>query len=246
MRTRFVLSPRVTVLDATNSTGLENLTTARVEIAFEVKDSKSKSTIDEWTTTVAGTASDEKAAVVQALSSVKPSGVPLQSFARDIHDRIVAHFDQNCSAIRSEARVIAEAGRGDEALAALLTVPVDAKSCHAEAMADAERIAKATAKASCTRALQEAQSRRTAGDFAGAVDRLLVAGSGSPCQAEADRLAAQIEGAGSAKSDVRVTKQLETFKAQRANPSTATTVALRAMDYFNSAAAQMRATSGGV
>jgi hypothetical protein len=239
MRTRFVLSPRVTVLDATQTEGLQKLTTVRAEVAFEVQDLKSKSAIDEWTMTVAGTANDEGAAVVQALSSIKPGAKDLQDFSREIHDRIVAHYEKNCGAIRSEARVIAESGRGDEALASLLTVPVDAKACHADAMADAARIAKATAKASCTRALQEAQARKKAGDYAGAVERLLIAGSGSPCQAEADKLAAEIEGSPPAKSDAHVSKQLETFRAQQTNPSPATTVALRAVSYFNSAAAQV-------
>ncbi|MEP6762885.1 MAG: hypothetical protein ABJB66_01180, partial [Gemmatimonadaceae bacterium] len=141
MRSRFVLLPRVTVLDATAAGGLEKVVTVSVEVTFEARNFKTGVPIHQWTATVAGSGRDKETAVVQAISSIKASSPALTDFARETHDRIVAQYSQNCDEILKEANAVAKDGRNDAAFAALFAVPVAAASCHSKAMAVADRIA---------------------------------------------------------------------------------------------------------
>jgi hypothetical protein len=214
--TPFVLYPRVAVVDnVVVSGGLEERTQTKVELAFVLKHIDSRSVIHQWSGTLIGVGASASLAIRNAVSGLSSSDPRLATFARDARERIVDYYNQNCSAIRAQARTVARTGALEEAYAQLLAVPTDASACSRAATADADRLARGAETAQCERQLREARAEMAAGRLGGAADRAAAVPTGTPCAARADVLLTEIDGRAKAREDRTTSLQIESIKKSR-------------------------------
>ncbi|MBL0939371.1 MAG: hypothetical protein IBJ03_10765 [Gemmatimonadaceae bacterium] len=137
VRTRFLMVPRVTVLESTTLDGtMQRQVASKVEIALEVRDATTRVPIQQVVLQRSGIGQTEERAIIQAISALRGDSPELQSFATSTRERLVSFYERQCTAIRREAGAHARAGRRSDALALLFSVPMASTTCHSLAMDD--------------------------------------------------------------------------------------------------------------
>lgn len=211
----FVLVPVVTVTERLQAGELRAMQVVKLDLALAIRQTAQNIAFSSTSTVLSGSGSSEAAAITNAIASLRTSDTRLRAFVDEGKRRIIAYYEANCAAVRSDARGKAGTGRPDEAIALLLSVPREAGTCQPRAADDAEQLFADWQARDCAQRVRGARADAANRDYDDAVEKLQEVDPASPCARDADALIANIERQVSKTEDRSFQLRLRTIRADR-------------------------------
>ena len=189
----FVLAPFVTVTERMRAGELRAMDVVKLDMALTIKQQAQNITFSSTSTVLTGSGSNEAAAITNAIASLRTDDPRLRAFVEEGKRRIVGYYEDNCDAVRSDARGKAGTGQPEQAIALLMSVPREATTCQPKAAADAEKLFADWQARECAQRVRGARADAANRDYDDAVEKLQGVDPSSPCARAADALIANIE-----------------------------------------------------
>lgn len=189
---RFVLYPRVNVLQRNITNTAPAMTQLSLEVMLVVADMGSKRTMATTTVPLNGVGATDEKAYIMAFQNMETGSGPVADFIKGAREKILTFYTNNCDRIIAQARTSIARNQPEDALEQLLSVPYEAQSCFNKANKLIPEAFRAYQLKQCDVFMQKAQAALAAGNEEVAAQALAMVPSYSVCGKKADALIAKL------------------------------------------------------
>lgn len=187
------LRPNLTLNSERRVGELRKFTVVNLTLSVAIKQTTHGLAFSSASLPITGSGDQKESAITAAIGSIAPDNESLQKALETGKKRIVDYYQSSCDAIRSDANARASTGKGDEAIAMLMSVPREAPACQQAAAADAAKIYAAYHERECQSLVREARGDVANRAFEAAVKKIARVDPASGCAKSADALLDDIE-----------------------------------------------------
>lgn len=168
----FVLTVNVIPLEKHAIPSVPPQVSVKMEISIYAVAVQEQAVVDEMSLEVTGTGRNESQAVTKALGKLNPRNADSRAFMASVRRNIEEYYTERVPAITAKARLLADKGEYEAALAALSVIP-ETVAEYETALTMMTQIHTQMLDRQADSLLSMAQAKTAAGDYAGALDALL-------------------------------------------------------------------------
>ena len=190
----FALYPVVTVAETSVvEGGMQNLTVTTLEVALFIKQVDNGLLFATLSKRLKGSGSSKSQSIGNALGQLQPAAPEYEAFIATGKQKILAYYKSECGRLVQQAEASARLNNFDQALAGLLSIPVESGACYATAQQKAASIYKAYADQHCAEIILQARKELALNHYEEGLTQLASIDPSAKCYAEAKALAAKTD-----------------------------------------------------
>ena len=190
----FALYPVVTVAESSVvEGGMQNLTVTTLEVALFIKQVDNGLLFASLSKRFKGSGSSKSQSIGNALGQLQPAAPEYEAFVTTGKQKILAYYKTACGRLIQQAEASARLNKFDEAVAGLMSIPVESGTCYATAQQKAVSIYKAYADQHCAEIIMQARKDLALNHYEAGLTQLAAIDPTSKCYAEAKALAAKTD-----------------------------------------------------
>lgn len=127
---RFVLTAKVNILSKDVTLSTPTRISQKVEVVFLIGDVVDNKLFETSSLIVSGVGTNETKAAISAFQQINVKNERLKNFLASAKQKIVNYYTNNCNALITQARTLAEMQEYDKAIHILITVPNVCNDCY--------------------------------------------------------------------------------------------------------------------
>lgn len=172
--------------------GMQTIHVVTADLGLFIKQSDNGVVFSSVSKSIKGSGMNEKAALADAISKIKPDDKDFKAFMETAESKIIAYYEQNCNQIMRTADDLVKKKDHESALGLLMTVPSEMK-CYTTISAKSIEIYNAYQKVLCSQLIKEAREHQAVKEYKESVEVISRIDPASPCIGEAQNLLKQAE-----------------------------------------------------
>ncbi len=200
----FAVYPSVSIVEFGKMEGIKTLQTAQLELSFLVKNIFSNEDFIVFSKSLSGSGNTQKAAINQAIMSIRPQQKIYQKFIEGMTERINGYYEEECNNIIADAQKAIDNQEYQKAVSLLNVLPNNS-TCKTSNENLLDQAYQKYQTKNCNGLIQKANIAAMKKDYKTAIDYLALVDAQSPCASEAQQALQKIGKA----SDEQTAKKLE-------------------------------------
>lgn len=155
---RFVLTAKINIVSKDVTPTAPPKISQKMEVTFFVGDVIENKIYGSTSIMLAGIGENENKSFIQAFQRINAQNPKIQELLNNSKNRIIEYYSTNCNKILTEANVLKNSQKYDEAIAKLVSVPYVCEDCYNQANEKALEIYNEKINMDCLILIQQAKS----------------------------------------------------------------------------------------
>lgn len=172
--------------------GMQNINVINMTLQLLIKQDQTNIIFSSYSKTLKGSGRNTTLAINNALNTLSASDPSLTAFIDQGKDKVLRYYNSNCSQLISKSANLGKAGKYEESLALLASVP-DAAQCYNTAQVKSLEIFRNLQRKECSALISDAKMFIAQKDYSSAFEALSGIDSDSPCASETSLLVKNIQ-----------------------------------------------------